>query len=404
MIKITKEEAQAFLLYRQGLLGDKIFSGKMGILDYIKRVGSIQFDPVDVCGISPEIALQARVENFDKQLLAVLLYKERKLIDFFDKNLCIFPVEDLPMFVQKYAGISYAESMARQSNEQVLKMIPKIREILVKENFVFAKDLRHLEVENIVWDWGASSSVARAALETMYFHGELIIHHKTGRQKAYGLAEKFLSSKLIMSQQIFESEADYYQQLVLRRIGAVGLLWNKRSDAWLGIENFKAQARNQAFQELLSSGAISEVAVSGLTERLYMKSTDKALLAELSALTEGAARVEFLAPLDSLLWDRNLIKEVFDFDYKWEIYTPKEKRKYGAYVLPVIYGRHFVGRVEIERRTKESVLAVKNFWLEENEKFTPELEQAFSTCVERFKLFNACEKIEYVKGWRARSG
>lgn len=141
--------------------------------------------------------------------------------------------------------------MARRQSEPVLQMMIEIRKILSEKEYIFAKDLRHLESGNLIWDWGASSSVARAALETMYFKGELIIHHKNGRQKAYALAEKFLSAKLLSAKSPFESELDYHQQLVLRRIGTIGFLWNKRSDAWLGIDHFKTFERNQAFQSLL---------------------------------------------------------------------------------------------------------------------------------------------------------
>ena len=37
--------------------------------------------------------------------------------------------------------------------------------------------------------------------------------------------------------------------------------------------------------------------------------------------------------------------ELFDFDYKWEIYTPAAQRKYGFYVLPILYGERFIGRI-----------------------------------------------------------
>ncbi|WP_461217360.1 DNA glycosylase AlkZ-like family protein [Lactococcus cremoris] len=361
MIRLTKEEARNFLLAKQGLLGHKQFSGKEGLMDFVRQAGSVQFDPVDVCGTSPELTLQARIEYFTKEMLDELLYQDRLLIDFFDKNLCILPIEDLTVFTRKYAGISYAEAMARRQSEPVLQMMIEIRKILSEKEYIFAKDLRHLESGNLIWDWGASSSVARAALETMYFKGELIIHHKNGRQKAYALAEKFLSAKLLSAKSPFESELDYHQQLVLRRIGTIGFLWNKRSDAWLGIDHFKTFERNQAFQSLLEDKKITEIQIEGISTIFYMKKEDEKLLTSLSVNPKSPARMEFLAPLDNLLWDRNLIREIFDFDYKWEIYTPKEKRKYGAYVLPVLYKNRFVGRLKLSDILKKKFCLLKTF-------------------------------------------
>lgn len=72
----------------------------------------------------------------------------------------------------------------------------------------------------------------------------------------------------------------------------------------------------------------------------------------------------------------------------------------GAYVLPVLYNDQLIGRVEIERKSKEKKLLVKHFWLEENVSFSEKLEDAFSYCLERFKNFNDCERIEYAQNWR----
>ncbi len=58
---LTKKEARKFILYKQGLLGDYRFTGKSGILDFVRQAGCIQFDPIDVCGKNPEIVLQFRI-------------------------------------------------------------------------------------------------------------------------------------------------------------------------------------------------------------------------------------------------------------------------------------------------------------------------------------------------------
>ena len=97
-VKLTREQARRFLLRRHGLLGGYQFEGKRGILEFVKQVGCIQFDPVNVCGRSPELVLLSRVKGFTKQMLHELLYQDRQLIDYFDKNLSIFATEDWPYF------------------------------------------------------------------------------------------------------------------------------------------------------------------------------------------------------------------------------------------------------------------------------------------------------------------
>ena len=96
MIPLTIEEARNFILLKQGLLGEYRFTGKQGALDYVRQAGCIQFDPVDACGKNAELTLQSRVKGFTKQTLYELLYEDRRLVDYPDKNISIIPAEDWP--------------------------------------------------------------------------------------------------------------------------------------------------------------------------------------------------------------------------------------------------------------------------------------------------------------------
>ena len=98
MQTITKQQARQFVLAKQGLLGAHRFVGKDGAFDYVRQAGCIQYDPVDVCGKNAELTLQSRVKGFSKTMLADLLYKDRKLVDYADKELSIWPAEDWPFF------------------------------------------------------------------------------------------------------------------------------------------------------------------------------------------------------------------------------------------------------------------------------------------------------------------
>ncbi|MFP3339879.1 crosslink repair DNA glycosylase YcaQ family protein, partial [Micrococcus sp. SIMBA_131] len=85
----------------------------------------------------------------------------------------------------------------------------------------------------------------------------------------------------------------------------------------------------------------------------------------------------FLPPLDNLLWSRERIKDLFDFDYKWEIYTPRVKRQYGPYAMPILYGDRLIGRMDPQIDRKNKVLIVRLLQLEPEVKQTSELRQSF---------------------------
>ena len=97
-ISITRDQAKRFILSKQGLLGKYRFVGKDGALRFVRQAGCIQFDPVDVCGKNAELTLFSRVRGFRKKMLEDLLYRDRLLVDYSDKELSIWPREDWPYF------------------------------------------------------------------------------------------------------------------------------------------------------------------------------------------------------------------------------------------------------------------------------------------------------------------
>jgi len=98
MQTISKQQARLFILSKQGLIGGYRFVGKEGAYNFVRQAGCIQYDPVDVCGKNAELTLQSRVKGFRKNMLHDLLYKDRLLVDYADKELSIWPTEDWPYF------------------------------------------------------------------------------------------------------------------------------------------------------------------------------------------------------------------------------------------------------------------------------------------------------------------
>ncbi len=75
-IDLTNRQARRFMLIKHGLLGDYNWTGKQGVLDFVRQAGCIQYDPIDVCGKNAELILQSRVKGFSKQMLYSLLYED----------------------------------------------------------------------------------------------------------------------------------------------------------------------------------------------------------------------------------------------------------------------------------------------------------------------------------------
>lgn len=387
---LTRPQAVRFLLAKQGLLGKRRFSGKNGVLEYIRQAGCVQFDPVDLCGKNADLTLQSRIAGYRPEWLYSLLYDERKLIDFYDKNQSILLMEDWPLMEESREGF--------WENPRSRDAVDGVRG-LIKDAIRARGPLcsRHLDMpEKVSWFW-SDSALSRVALETMYYDGELIIHHKEGTIKHYALTEDFVPESLRLGSDP-RSRDERRELRVLRRIGAVGLLWNRRSDAFLCLRGLDNPERDRIFTTLEETGKIARIRVEGIKEDLFVRSEDLPLLETVAAGGKRPSpRVEFLAPLDPMLWDRNLIRALAGFDYTWEIYTPADKMKYGHYVLPVIWEDRFAGRIECVRDRKQGVLEVRNLWFEADWKAPKTFAPAFSEALRRFASFNDCQTISDTK-------
>jgi hypothetical protein len=385
---VSLKQVRQFMLLKQGLAGEYRFIGKDGVLEFVNQASCIQFDPIDVCGKNAELVLQSRIKGFKKEMLYDLLYKDRKLIDYYDKNMAILPVEDWPYF--SYIRQRFIEDV--RSSDKIDAMSEEVKKIIKEKKFASSKDI-NLQ-EKIDWYW-APTTMGRAVLEAMYFRGDLIIHHKKGTIKYYSLAEDYLPSSIYNQLNPLSTVESFKKWRLKRRIGAIGLLWNKPSDAWMFI-SLTAEERKQYFKEYCENNQLFKVKVVDDDIELFGLIEDEPLLKQvLNEEVKIGNRVEFLAPLDSMLWDRKLIKKVFNFEYTWEIYTPEVKRKYGYYVLPMLYRDNLVGRIEVVNDKVTKVLKVKNIFFEDGFKVNATFNKELDKCLNRFAKFNNATSYIY---------
>lgn len=395
MRALTKEQARQFILAKQGLLGSYRFSGKDGACAYVRQAGCIQYDPVDVCGKNADLTLQSRVKGFRKSMLAELLYRDRLLVDYADKELSIWTTEDWPYFS------SYrARSRALGAGFDGLAELEQEALAYIRANGPVSSDTLPIEGE-IFWHssmhwsghWHKKSPAARSVLEQLYTDGTLIIHHKNGSRKFYDLAERHLDPALLAAENPCPDNDALLCWRVSRRVGAVGLLWDKSSPAFLGLE-LNAERRRRALSKLEAAGTVLPATVEGLKPTFYFLAADEPLMqAVLAGTLDRRPRMELLAPLDPLFWDKDLVSALWDFRYSWEIYTPADKRKYGYYTLPLLWGEAFIGRLESVADRKTETLCVKNLWLEPGVRQTKKLQATLDRTLRRFAAFNDCPAV-----------
>ncbi|MGU3472735.1 DNA glycosylase AlkZ-like family protein [Paenibacillus sp. D51F] len=391
IVQLSSTEARRFMLDHQGLGPAPEFGGKEGILSFISRVGCIQFDPLDQAGRNAELVLQSRIPGFSPAMLEELLYDDRLLLDGWDKVMSIYSSGDWPYFSRgrRQAHDRYADI------KEIRELLPSIRQAFRDRGPLLSRDLEHKE--KMDWAW-APARVSRAVMESMNLWGELIVHHKQRNQKVYDLAEKHFPEALLQAPDPNPSEQDYRKWRLMRRIGGVGLLPYRASDAWVGTLFMNTADRKRGFLELLEDGLLVQIEAEGLTAPHYVRTEDWERWSSSSPASRWSShppRTSVLAPLDNLLWDRRLVKELFGFHYVWEVYKPAASRLYGYYVLPVLCGDRMVARFEPSRiKGSKDRRIILGWWPEPGVEWNEEIRDSVRQGFASFRRYLGCESFE----------
>lgn len=363
-----------------GLWPPRALTGKEGILSLIQHLACIQYDPVNVVGRNPDLVLQSRILDYRPQFLDQLLYQDRVLIDGWDKLASIYLSQDWPYFTRHRTALRkhYLEHA-----QTTLAIAPLVRQEISRRGPLCSLDFDHHDT--IDWWWGQPTRQVRAVLEILFATGELGINHRVNTRRYFNLVERLLSTELLSLPDPNPDELDYQDWHVLRRVGSLGLANPRASEHWLGIFQVKAPQRRAALDRLLSRGDLALAQVDdGTSPRLYLRAVDLPRMEQALSETFAQPQAAFIAPLDNLLWDRGLIRWLFDFDYTWEVYKPAHQRKYAHYVLPVLYGERFVARMEAIFERKTLTLILRNWWWEENLQPGEEMMSALADCLHLF--------------------
>lgn len=355
----TREEVRKKLIQYHYIDGSAKLSGLDGVRKIMEQLGSIQYDPLNVVGRNADLVLQARMEDYKAEYLSTLLYEEHSLLDGYDKEMCIYNTKDFPCFarVREEHTQAVVNTLRYRNQMEVLHILDDVRTFVKEHGLTGTKDISIGEVRESRWGHRKLSS---AALDYLYHKGELCVAQKRGTQKYFDLTERVIPDDICKTGQM--SLDEFLEWYVVRRIRSLGCVWNKNGGAWQGHFLSDKEIRETVLQRLLEKNSITAFAIEGIDDIFY---TGNEFLGN-PADERQEDYVRFIAPLDNMLWDRTMVERLFDFAYRWEVYTPVDKRKYGYYVLPVIYNHNFVARFEPEPVSRAGCFCIKNWWWESN--------------------------------------
>lgn len=316
-------------------------------MDAFARLRSIQFDPISSAGCNHDLVLQARVPGYRIDDWAKTAYEERLIYDGWDKQASLIPFEGWPL--RRFIHTLH-ERHFRKLFDEYPEAVTAILKNLEDRGPLMPKECDFQERRA---DWKShwySPNVTKRVLRGLWHTGRVMTAGRRKGQHLYDLTERIVPAHLY-SQPLLDIE-EARRGLMLERHRAVGMI-RPSASAEMWSYTVLYYTRKELINQLLEAGEIVPVEVDGIKANATPE-----FLSLLDSLPREP-RVVFVAPLDQVMWDRKMLQLLFDFEYAWEIYVPEAKRRWGYYVLPVLFGDSFAARVEFYCRG--GVLEIRNW-------------------------------------------
>jgi uncharacterized protein YcaQ len=364
-VKVTAEAARRFLVARHFLAPARSVTGGLGgVLEVFRKFGSIQFDPVAVAGRNHDLVLHARVAGYEPAWCDVL-FERREIFEATNKALSFVPTSEFPWFrhVMGRKGPRFHNAALADNAAVAERVLERIR----AEGPLSSLDFERETGPTKNW-FGMPDNAVRAVLEALTVTGAVGLARREGNIRYYDLLERLLPAELLAHE---VPEREQLLHKLLSRYRAHGLLGPGGAGGTFD-RIAPPQGRNELRAELIERGAIVPVEVEGTRGKRLVPPEELALL---ESPPKPTVSVAFIAPFDSLLWDTGLLASLFDFDYVWEGFFKAEKRRWGYYVLPIVFGDRFVGRIEPRIDQNRARVQVLDVWWEDG--FAPRRPDGF---------------------------
>jgi uncharacterized protein YcaQ len=341
----------------------------------IQRLSCVQLDSISTVARSHRIALTSRVGIYRQGAVSRLLERGR-IFEYWAHEACLLPVDDWPLFV------GAMRDGGRRWYGQVERTHPHLAaEILEEISARGPLGSRHFEgsTEGGMWNW----KPAKAMLERLWNRGDLVIAGRQGFQRLYDLPDRVLPRKVLDAP--VPGREERLRALALKAVRARGALTESGI-----VEHWRLKGGLRAIRP-----AVAALEADGRLERVRVADGGAPVLvvrgAELDRTAPSAAVL--LSPFDNLLWDRPFARRVLGFDHLIEVYKPAPQRRFGYYVLPLLWRDRIVGRADLKADRAAGTLLVKAFHREAGVRASAALDAAFDRALDRLRAAVGLESV-----------
>ncbi len=379
------KKLRRFALQRQGLLTTAPFGRGIGACQKaLEHIGYVQIDTISVIERAHHHVMYNRVPNYDTSMLNRLV-QNRQAFEYWFHAAAYLPMRDYRFALPRMTR--YAGNELRKNGNK--KALAQVRKRIADDGPLMARDFEgNGHSGGGWWDW----KPAKRALEQLFMAGELMISERVGFQKRFDLRERVLPDDIDNTMPSVVEEAEHLLDIHLRSHALVSL----KTITHLRRSKALRDAVKMLVDERLFAGALVEIDIDGgetfITEAHLPDSRQPT----------APKRLQLLSPFDNATIHRHRLDSLWQFDYLFECYVPKEKRTYGYFCLPMLYGDEFVGMIDLkaDRSSKDGVLnVVAKHVIEPATRGAANgsaevPDQALRTALGDFARFNNCARVE----------
>ena len=356
------------MLGKQGLWPGRRWKGKKGTAQAIRECEAVQLDPLNIFARSQDIVLHSRVLDYKPEYLYQVAYQDRQFFDY-GGWLAMYPMRELPYFRVHMERRSHSKRV----EDFVLSNPDLFEQVRAELRTRGPLGNRNLDGNRVGWNYRGRKDTSLALFD-MWLSGELMIHHREGFERLYDFRENIAPKEF----DYVATEKRTEEFFARKAVSFHGLLREAGMRISLEYDMQRKYVREEASRLLeawIESGMFERVQIPGRRETFLVLGEDVSVLEPLEngkvpkgwkpKETTTLEEVTFLSPLD-IVSARGRAKKLFDFEYKWEVYTPVHLRRWGYYVLPILYGDDLVARLDPKLDRRTMTLEIKGFWHEED--------------------------------------
>jgi uncharacterized protein YcaQ len=376
-LELSKSQACYLALKHQGLTKNNPFGkGVKGLVALVEHLGYVQIDTISVVERAHHHTIWSRLPQYKKDMLDQCMNKKDGIFEYWSHAAAYLPMKDFRYsLIRKQKFISGANSWFERDD----KIIQSVYERIKAEGPLSARDFTQKSglKQNGWWSWKPE----KKALEQLFLEGRLMVSKRQGFQKVYDLAERVLPEGTDVSTPSME---EYCEYLIMRNLSAHGFA-SLEQLCYL-MPKVKPGLRT-ILDRLKEQKLVLECSIKGSSECYFISGdTD---LDKLNPRYQN--KVKILSPFDNCVIQRNRLVQIFDFEYLFECYVPKAKRKYGYFSLPLLHKNRFIGMMDCKAHRKDKVLEILSIHIDS--KAPHDVEKLLGESVKNFARFNECNEV-----------